>query len=272
MPTYFIKVILCSALFFGVYKLLFENEKMFHFNRIYLLLSIIFSFIVPFVTIQTHSQILPSTETSILSLKILNTYSSTQTSVPVNGSNTLLFILLSIYVTITMLLLIRFGVNLKILFLRISNSLVIPYNNAKLVLINDNLIPHSFLNCIFINSEDYNNGKVEDEILLHELTHVRQKHSIDVLFIEIVQAIFWFNPVFILYRKAIQLNHEFLADDSVINIYNNTLSYQHLLIDKAGQRNSSLLTSQLSYSITKKRLIMMTKSTSPEKLYADKLY
>lgn len=63
MTTYFIKVILCSALFFIIYKLLFENEKMFHFNRIYLLFSIVFSLIVPSVTIPTDSQFLPSAET-----------------------------------------------------------------------------------------------------------------------------------------------------------------------------------------------------------------
>lgn len=253
MTTYFIKVILCSALFLIVYKLLFENEKMYRFNRVYLLFGIVFSLIVPFITIPTNSQFLPSAETNIISNPIIfNTYSDTQTSVPVNENNTLPFAVSSIYVTIATLLLFRFGVNLKTLVSKISNSPVIPYNNANLVLINDNLIPHSFLNCIFINGEDYRNGKVEDEILVHELTHVRQKHSIDVLFIELVQAFVWFNPVFIFYRKAIQLNHEFLADDSVINTYHDTLNYQHLLIDKASQKRSLFLTSQLNYLITKK--------------------
>ncbi len=262
MTTYFVKSILCSALFFIVYKLLFENEKMYRFNRIYLLFSIVFSFAIPFVTIQTNSSILPTAETGILNTNVLNTFNNTQTPVPVNENDTLPFILLSIYVTIATLLLLRFGINLKTLFSRISNSPVIAYNNAKLVLISDNLTPHSFLNFIFINAEDYSNGKIENEIFLHELTHVQQKHSIDVLFIELVQAIFWFNPVFIFYRKAIQLNHEFLADNSVINTYHNTIYYQQLLIDKANQKNSLRITSQLNYSITKKRLIMMKKNSS----------
>jgi len=265
MTTYFIKAILCSALFLIVYKLLFENEKMHRFNRVYLLFSIIFSLVVPFITIHHNSPILPTAERGILNPEIFYTYNNTQTSVPVNENNTLPFILLSIYVTVTTLLLFRFGVNLTTLFSRISNSRVMHYKNAKLVLINDHVTSHSFLNYIFISSEDYENGKIEDEILLHELTHVQQKHSIDILFIELVQVIVWFNPVFIFYRKAIQLNHEFLADSSVINTYHNTLNYQQLLIEKASYKNSSFLTSQFNYLITKKRLIMMTKLTSPGK-------
>lgn len=265
MTTYFIKAILCSALFFIVYKLLFENEKMHHFNRMYLLFSIVFSLVVPFITIHNTSPLLPTAETGILNTQIFYTYNNTPTPVPVIENNTLPFILLSIYLTVTTVLLFRFGVNLKTLFSRISNSPVIPYKNARLVLINEYLTSHSFLNYIFINRQDYKNGKIEDEVLSHELTHVKQKHSIDIIFIELVQAIFWFNPVLIFYRKAIQLNHEFLADNHVINTYQNTLSYQQLLINKASHKKGSLLTSQFNYLITKKRLIMMTKLTSPRK-------
>jgi bla regulator protein BlaR1 len=265
MTTYFIKAILCSALFFIVYKLLFENEKMHHFNRMYLLFSIVFSLVVPFITIHNTSPLLPTAETGILNTQIFYTYNNTPTPVPVIENNTLPFILLSIYLTVTTVLLFRFGVNLKTLFSRISNSPVIPYKNARLVLINEHLTSHSFLNYIFINRQDYENGKIEDEVLSHELTHVQQKHTIDILFIELVQAIFWFNPVYILYRKAIHLNHEFLADNSVINTYRITPYYQQLLINKASHKNSLLLTSQFNYLITKKRLIMMTKLTSTRK-------
>lgn len=265
MTIYFIKAILCSALFFILYKLLFENEKMHRFNRGYLLLSIVFSMVVPFITIPHNLPILPTAETNILNPENFYTYNNTQTSVAVKGNNSLPFILLSIYVTVTTLLLFRFGVNLTTLFSTISNSPVMHYKNAKLVLINDHVTSHSFLNYIFINREYYENGKVEDEVLLHELTHVHQKHSIDILFVELVQTIFWFNPVFIFYRKAIQLNHEFLADSSVVNTYHNTFNYQQLLIAKASHKNSLLLTSQFNYLITKKRLIMMTRSTSTRK-------
>lgn len=264
MTAYFIKVTLCSVLFFAVYKWVFENEKMLRFNRFYLLFSIVFSFVVPFITIQNDAVILPAAEMNVLNTNFL-TYNNTQNTVPVNDSNTLAFAAWSAYVTITLFLLLRFCINLKRLFSKISTNPVISFNNAKLVLINEHSIPYSFLNFIFINKEDYSNGKTEKEILLHEVTHVQQKHSMDVLFIELVQAICWFNPVFIFYRKAIQLNHEFLADERVINIYQNTLTYQNLLLDKTSPKSSLFLTNPFNYLITKKRLIMMTKTTSAAK-------
>lgn len=252
MTTYFVKLILCSALFFLAYKLLFENEKMLRFNRIYLILSIILSFIVPLLTIQTTIQILPVAEISVLNPGTSDTISNTQNSITGSKNNALPFELLSLYLIITTLLLFRYGINLKALFSKILNNPVISYKGAKLVLTRNHLIPHSFLNYLFINDEDYNNCRIEPEVLYHELAHIQQKHSIDVLFIELVQAMVWFNPIFILYRKTIQLNHEFLADDSVINRYGNTLHYQHLLINKASSKSNLLFTSRFNYSITKK--------------------
>jgi bla regulator protein BlaR1 len=73
---------------------------------------------------------------------------------------------------------------------------------------------------------------------------------------------FWFNPFLPFYKKAIQLNHEFLADEAVTNECHNVAAYQHLLINKANKQPISSLTSPLNYLITKKRLIMMTKTRS----------
>ncbi len=69
--------------------------------------------------------------------------------------------------------------------------------------------------------------------------------------------------LFFFYKKAIQLNHEFLADEQVVNSYNNVPFYQNLLLAKANQNQTHYLASNLDYSLTKKRLIMMTRNTSP---------
>jgi hypothetical protein len=103
------------------------------------------------------------------------------------------------------------------------------------------------------------------------LTHVAQKHTFDVLFIELLKTIFWFNPIFIFYKRAIQLNHEFLADEKVIATYNNVSFYQNLLLSKANSYPIYHLTSNLNYSLTKKRLIMMTKTTSQTKAILKKI-
>jgi len=149
-----------------------------------------------------------------------------------------------------------------ILFRKIKNNESTSYFNSKLVLTAEKQIPHSFLNYIFIYNEDFQQGRIEKEILHHELTHVNQKHSIDISIIELIIVLTWFNPIIFFYRQAVQLNHEFLADESVVSTLNNTQSYQLLLLNKASQQNNLILSSPFNYIITKKRLVMMTKKTS----------
>jgi N-acetylmuramoyl-L-alanine amidase len=163
---------------------------------------------------------------------------------------------------IALLLLFRFGKNIWKLISKSTSNPNVKYKNAYLVLVEEETLPHTFLNSIFVNFEDYNNRNIEDELYTHELVHVTQKHTIDILFIEFLKVIFWFNPLFIFYKKAIQLNHEFLADEEIVKTYNNVLFYQSLLLQKSCGNQTIYLASNLNYLVTKKRLIMMTKSTS----------
>lgn len=121
------------------------------------------------------------------------------------------------------------------------------------------------MNTIFVNRKEYANSSIEDELYTHEFTHVRQKHTLDILFIEALKTIFWFNPLLYFYKRAMQLNHEFLADEKVINTTANTVYYQNLLLEKASIGTTFSLASNLNFSITKKRFFMMTKTTSTAK-------
>jgi hypothetical protein len=104
--------------------------------------------------------------------------------------------------------LIRFTRNIYLLLSNAAKNKIINYQRAKLVLLKEEVASYSFLNYIFISEADYSNKAIEEELITHELTHVREKHSWDVIFIELLQIFFWFNPLFIFYKKAIQLNHE----------------------------------------------------------------
>jgi len=118
------------------------------------------------------------------------------------------------------------------------------------------------LSSIYINQNDFENRQIEQELFTHEIAHVKQKHTLDVIFIEILKTLFWFNPIFIFYKKAIQLNHEFLADETVLSAHSNVNFYQELLLNKISVSQPIYLTSNLNFLSTKKRLIMMTKITS----------
>jgi N-acetylmuramoyl-L-alanine amidase len=172
------------------------------------------------------------------------------------------YILWSLYGIISFLLLVRFGKNILKLIVKSKSNSIVKYKNANLILVEEKTLPHTFLNSIFINFEDYNNRNIEEELYTHELVHVTQKHTLDILFIEFLKVVFWFNPIFIFYKKAIQLNHEFLADEEIVKTYNNVPFYQNLLLQKGSCNQTIYLASNLNYLVTKKRLIMMTKSTS----------
>lgn len=181
---------------------------------------------------------------------------------PQSTHNYLPEILLALYSLITMVLLSRFVWNSYHISRLVASSTIIDYQDTKLVLVTDDVTPHSFLKYVFLNKAAYYNKTIEPEIICHEQTHVRQLHSLDVIWVEILQIVCWFNFFIPLYRKAIQLNHEFLADEAVIENYQDTPAYQYLLLAKASQSGSLYLTSQFNYLVTKKRIVMMTKRTT----------
>ncbi|RRJ93798.1 M56 family metallopeptidase [Flavobacterium macacae] len=266
MIAILIKSTLCLFLLLGVYKLFLEKEKMSRFNRFYLLGSIVFSFVIPFLkfdfAIETfQNAIIPN------AIQVVQGETITIT----NETSIWPALFWIFHGIITSLFLFRFGKNLFEIISKIRTNPKEKYQNAILVLIEEKILPHTFLNYIFINKSDFENRNIEDELYMHELTHVRQRHTLDVLFIEFLKTLFWFNPILIFYKKAIQLNHEFLADEKVVTSYNNVPFYQSLLLEKASWNSNFYLASNLNFLVTKKRLIMMTKTTSQSRALLKKL-
>ncbi|MDE0534787.1 M56 family metallopeptidase [Tenacibaculum sp. L6] len=268
MVTYLIKSGICLALLLAFYHLVLEREKMHRFNRFYLLGSVLFSFLAPFYKI--YIEVAPQASEVFVPI-IVDSNITTEVVTPqieeVNYTQYLIFA----YVIISLILLIRFIKNLVSIYLKIKHHQKIKKEKATLVLVNDVISPHTFWNYIFINKEEYNSNKIETELYTHELTHALQKHTFDVLLIEFLQVMFWINPTFIFLKKAIKLNHEFLADNEVITTHKNTTEYQYLLLNRAAWNNEYYLASNLNYLLTKKRLLMMTKQSSRTKILLKKL-
>ena len=235
------------------FYLILESNKTHQFNRFYLLFSVVFSMILPFLSFEIIQEI-PQSNIKIGNIQAIVTQDK-------SSNNYLEITIYSIYTLITLVLFIRFNRNIYKYYYKIRNYKTQDFKNAKLILLKEKTLPYTFLNFIFINKQDFENNKIEAELLTHELTHVNQKHSLDIIFIEFLKVIFWFNPVFYLYKKAIQLNHEFLADANVNRQHQNISLYQTLLLTKTCNVNLQLA-SNLNYRLTKKRFIMMTKTTS----------
>ncbi len=256
MIQYFFYSSLCSGLLLLVYKLLLEKEKMHLFNRFYLLLAVVFSYTVPCIIVR--ETLVPGVASKQLSqVENIITASAAATNAP--GWQ---LIALCIFCLVTIGFFARLVYNLYQFTSKITTSNKQPYQNAVLVLTEEEQEPYSFLQYIFIKKSAFENGGVEKEILYHELAHARQRHSYDILFIELARCFFWWNPLLYFYKKSIQLNHEFLADEAVIHSFDNVYSYQSLLLDKISGQKTVSMASLFHFGATKKRLIMMRKSTS----------
>lgn len=259
MMVYLFKSVLCMAICYGLYKAFLEREKIHVFNRFYLLFSLVFSLMIPSVTYEVEAPIIEKTvspnfipQTFIPPKPVVEEYTN---------SFDWVILLWLCYGIICLLLAIRFGANLWRIFRQVANNQQITLQNTTLVLLHDDVLPCTFLNYIFLNKTTYEQHQIEEELLRHELCHVRQKHSLDILFIEVLIVFFWFNPLLYFYKKAVQLNHEFLADDAVNQTYQNVTFYQKILLQKSIIGNIQL-TSSSTFQLTKQRLIMMTKHTT----------
>ena len=262
MILYILKASFCLGLLLSVYHLFLEKEKMHQFNRFYLLGSIMFSFLAPLFVIYTN----PTTVAeSFTDLQLF-----TDTTIQENSFNYSYYLYI-LYAIISFVLFIRFAKNVFVLIHKIKSNTKTTYKNATLVLLAEKLIPHTFLSYIFINKNEFQTNSLEKELFEHELTHVREKHTIDIFIVELLQIICWFNPLIIYLKRAIKLNHEFIADSNVIQSYNNTTEYQYLLLSKISQNQHSYLASNFNYLLTKKRLIMMTKQSSQLKMLFKKI-
>ncbi|AWG25057.1 M56 family metallopeptidase [Flavobacterium kingsejongi] len=255
MTDFLLKSTLTLGLLLLLYSLVLEKEKMHRFNRFFLLVALVFSMGIPFITITQYTETVEAMpETNILPL-------SGDITIAANESNYALLAVGIIYALVTLLFTIRLIRNLYKFRQRIRKNSKIYYQGAILILLEEKILPHTFLQYIFINKQDYDNRDIEAVLYTHELTHAREHHTFDILFIEILKTVFWFNPLLLLYKKAIQLNHEFLADDKVIQSYDDIPYYQNLLLEKAARKQNYSLASTLTFSVTKKRLLMMTKNT-----------
>jgi len=280
MTAYLIKSTVSLLLMFGLYWFLLRKEKLFVFNRYFLVVSVVFSLVLPFISIPVNFRVKPqlneiipaynyvTPENSIAVNFVPGDLSISQPSIAKKTSaiNTSA-ILLALYISGVIFFLFRFLRNIYIIIKRSYLSEKISFNGYQIVLTNDTTGPYCFFSNIFLNRNDYLSGKIDKELLDHELEHAMQSHSFDIVLIELVKIFYWFNPVHILYERAIRINHEYLADSGVIADNSDIKSYADKLLGFITVRSKVSLTSGSNNSFTKMRLLMIMKSKSGRVIY-----
>lgn len=251
MTAIILKIILCSSIFIAVYYLFLEKERMHRFNRLYLLSSLLLSNIIPFVTITLPSRNTATTPQLIMKETAQQLVIIPQQQESFNWEN----MFWGIYIVISLFLLLKSLFSL-IAIKRISGEKH-KYQHHNVILTKENLSPFSFWNTIYMGESYMNNHTIDPRVFLHEKTHIEQKHSVDLLFLDILKIFTWFNPVLFLYKKAVITNHEFLADEAVIKSNYNMKEYQRLILEEILSHQNPPLTHSFNFNNTKKRFIMM---------------
>ncbi|NQY30424.1 MAG: M56 family metallopeptidase [Flavobacteriaceae bacterium] len=263
MTAYILKSGGCLLVFYLFYILFLEKENMHVYKRVYLLSILALSFVIPFITFTNYVEVVEQIQPMIDS-SVVTEFSIIEEAEQQNYFSILLWSIYSLGVLLFGLKFIRSSFEI---IKRIKNNPKEKNGETTSVLLNEDIVPHTFFNFIFFNKQQFISHQIPKEVILHEETHARQKHSIDVLVLEFLQVVFWFNPVLFLLNKAVKLNHEFLADQAVLNNGANTKTYQQTLLAYSSNASQLPLAHAINYSSIKKRFTVMKTHTSKKKIW-----
>jgi beta-lactamase regulating signal transducer with metallopeptidase domain len=253
---YLLEANIYLGVFYALYFLLLNKETYYKLNRAYLLCTPVLSYIIPLTQIgwlksyEDEGQVV----TTIIYNRAL--YKNAATIAP---HFTLQNVLVYSYAAgvVVMLTLFIFKIFQLLKLTSVQKSLL--NNKYKLVKVDDANTAFSFFNYVFIGT----NVSGADTMIRHELVHIKQKHSVDIVFLELVKIINWFNPFIYLLQRSLKTLHEYIADEQTARYENDVLTYSSFLVSNAyGLSGSSISNSFFNYNLLKKRIIMLNQKRS----------
>ncbi|MEO6454112.1 MAG: M56 family metallopeptidase, partial [Ginsengibacter sp.] len=261
-------LILTACLIF--YKLLLQKETFFHLNRFVLLTCMMLAFILPVIHIPQQMSFrkasasinIISPEATVIQANIrpLAEQNIHTTVEPIQKDNTIklgqvIACLIYLYWFGVIIFGLNFFIQAAVLLYKAYSHPVIKDGRFRIVEITGDKAPCSFGNSIFINPEKYD-WVTYNQVLLHEKIHIEQKHTLDLLFAEIVLIFQWFNPFAWLWRKELESNLEFFTDNKLLQHDDvEKESYQLSLLKVAAPHFPLSLTTNYNQSLLKKRLL-----------------
>jgi N-acetylmuramoyl-L-alanine amidase len=269
---YFFKVVLCSSLFFIYYWFFLRNKQFHQYNRFYLIGISLLSWIIPLIKIGVATKNEMS-QTPVIQLASVVADNNTQFEQMVMEKSTAFdwnnFLVICFFV-ISILFLMRFVFSIFKIHQLLKKYSVQNHNGYQLVMTDVTGTPFSFFNYIFWNHAIDLNSEVGKKILTHELVHIKEKHSIDKIFIELQLIIAWCNPINWLIRNELYMIHEFIADEKSVE-KKDASELAKLLLVSAYPHQQNLLTNPFFFSPIKRRLKMFTQSSTPKFSYVRRL-
>jgi len=269
---YFLQVILCSGLMMGYYWLVLRNKRFHQYNRFYLLAIALLSWIVPLIKIKWGHQVLSNDPQMLQLLSVVADSNSqieenlSQQGFQWNLDSAAVFI----YITVAGILLLGMIRAFIRLYQLLKNHSCRSVGDVYLILTQAKGTPFSFFRYIFWNEEIDIRSEAGKQILQHELTHVKEKHSFDKLFIQVMLIAGWFNPFFWLLRREMDMIHEFIADRKAVS-NGDTASLAQMLLTAAYPQQQFALTNPFFFSPIKRRLQMLNNNKHPRFSYIRRL-
>ncbi|NIM58998.1 MAG: hypothetical protein GTO16_08665, partial [Candidatus Aminicenantes bacterium] len=254
---YLFEVSVSLALFYSIYWLFLKKETFFAVNRLFLISSILFSFIVPFINASFIKISSPIASRQLIE----RTYFFGQTASTQSKTMGIFDILWLVYLIGAGLFLFRLLYKLLKLQILIKKSSVQKINGINVVFIEKDLAPFSFFNFVFVNRSNIS-GDDFNRIVAHEMIHIRQYHSVDLLVMELLTILQWFNPFVWPYKESLKETHEYLADNAVIAQGCNAAKYQLLIFEQHVGVKLFEFANNFNHSLIKRRITMMTKRKS----------
>ena len=267
--VYILKSAACLAVFYLFYKLLMSRDTFHRFNRFALLGLLVLSSVLPLVEVSVNRPA-PVHETMLTLEQLLLLADVQAEGEIVSQPTTALWVRVALLVYLAGIVffavrnlwsLCRLGVLLRRGRLeRLADWLPGRVENVRLVVHNRDIAPFSWMRYIVLSRKDLEeNGR---EILIHELAHIRNHHSWDLLLADLCIFVQWFNPAAWLLKQELQTIHEYEADDTVLREGVDAKKYQMLLIKKAVGTRLYSMANSFNHSSLKKRITMMLKEKS----------
>lgn len=264
---YLLKVNVALVLFYAFYKLLLGEDTFFAWRRGSLLLIVVVSAVLPLLepgewieTGETFRAITDINADNVLPELFVSVGAATAGNVWEEVITTCMSFL---YWGVFAALAVRFIIQLASILLLSRRSRRYHFDGVTVRVPEKKQAPFSFFTMIFVNPEVHDKDELR-EIMSHELAHVRQWHSLDVVIFEMLSMVLWYNPFVWLMKREVRNNLEYLADNRVLNEGHDTRKYQYHLLGLTYQKAAANLYNNFNVLPLKKRIKMMNKERTRE--------
>jgi TonB family protein len=267
--VYILQVNFALVLFYLLFTLLFKRDTFLKIRRFYFLSALLFSVIYPLLVVPGLSDFwnFRFSEPQMVEATVFFEAPTLEVMVEESEAEAASLnipweqIFITLYIAVTIFFILRFLWQLISIFRIRLKSEETEVLGIKVYDLKDNITPFSFFGMIFINSEMHSKEELE-QIIIHEHTHVSEKHSLDIMLVESILLFSWWNPAVWLLKREMAMNLEYLADVGVLREGVDSREYQYHLLRLTYHETAVQIVNNFNVSQLKQRIMMMNKTRS----------